>query len=348
MNLLHVFKSVNVSVTSLVLLAIVANVAVAGHWDEENNPSAIEQYTGQKLIYKLQQLPTSGRLENKPWPDTYWPTRNNGIAWDWSGEGSPAGKFDKAKGDGSGIAIKEWFRTRGIFARTAPDWAGICHGWAPAALNFEEPGTCDYNGVHFYSGDIKALLDLMQGNYNPLENCQVGGRSGTGVSERRVVNADEDNVINDINPGAFHLIIANSIGRYQQGFVMDKDGGGEVWNQPTEGFKVLKMVPKSVDRSLAAAGTVKEYEVETDVIYTDEEGPSKEPVVEKKGEADKEFRKHWSLKYILETDAQDNIIGGRWLQADHPDFIWFSKRAEFPEPFGKTLKAIYQKSLQNK
>lgn len=335
---------------TITLSSLNLSTVSAGGFDKNNDPSVVEPYLGLHLKTNLNELPRSGQLKGKkrPWTCDYWASKFHGIARNWSGEGSPAKKFDKVAG--TSIASQEWFRTGGMFSRLRAAWEGICHGWAPAAIHFEEPGSCVYKGVTFHSGDIKALLSLMQGNYNKNPNCQVGTRCGTNnIRASDVINARSDNAVNDINPGAFYILLANGIALNDLGFVMDRTAGNEVWNQPVEGYKVISSrLLATVDRSVAAANTAKEVEMEIDVTYTSEMEPNKEPENEKAGEPDKEFRTHIQYKFILELDRNNEIIGGRWLSEDHPDFVWFSKKAEFPAPFGQTLKEIYEQSLINK
>ena len=66
----------------------------ADAWNFSNNPERFQM----SFVYKYSELPTAGRAEQTPWPDTYWPTYMDGANWRWQGVGelSPLEKFDKA------------------------------------------------------------------------------------------------------------------------------------------------------------------------------------------------------------------------------------------------------------
>ena len=46
----------------------------------------------------------------------------------------------------------------------------------------------------------------------------------------------------DTNPGAFHVVLTNFIGRLNRSFIIDKTRDLEVWNQPVYSYesKILK------------------------------------------------------------------------------------------------------------
>lgn len=103
-------------------------------------------------------LPLEGQIApgTKSWSSSYWPSRKAGIANRWNSPNqetfkysspsreqvakmsidqlktlSPAEKYDLLLGDYS-YPTKQmaW----GSSSPRAKDWAGICHGWAPAAM----------------------------------------------------------------------------------------------------------------------------------------------------------------------------------------------------------------------
>lgn len=360
-------------------------------WNATNDPAQMERagFTKGKLIYDVNHLPISGRLSKKPWPDTYWPSRFHGIAWRWRGDVvykgknflglplkdsrfsyddirqmsqedidrlSPAEKYDLYQGDYSRWTLYngEMRRTWNAFA--AKMWTGICHGWSPAAIRYKEPHSIrvrnrDGIDILFTSSDIKALLSRWEATHSGSV-CQVGGRCGISSITMSDMHGDKNSSINDVNPGSFHILLTNMIGLKDTGFVMDRDPGKEVWNQPVEGFKSTFLEEKSPDKD-AAKGTVREFVVNTDVIYTNElenqggaPSPSDNPQVEAKGEADKVFRKHMNLNYILELDRENKIIGGRWLQVEHPDFVWCSTGTPF-SGYEAGIKELYEMATRD-
>jgi len=122
------------------------------HWNAANDP--VQLLSGNYVV-TLSSLPTEGELNWKPWADSYWPSKQGGLAYRWreAEEGhsyqpvkpslasslgasqisrlSPAEKFDIFVGDSSmPLHTNE-------AERTSPNdgaWFGICHGWTPASL----------------------------------------------------------------------------------------------------------------------------------------------------------------------------------------------------------------------
>lgn len=70
-------------------------------WNTINDPNRFAQFAAKDFKKKPEELPLSGQSSNTPWPDTYWPTAENGINARWSGDDgvngfSPAEKYDLA------------------------------------------------------------------------------------------------------------------------------------------------------------------------------------------------------------------------------------------------------------
>jgi hypothetical protein len=154
-------------------------------WNSTNNPERL-QWDFERDFYAL---PLEAKLDIVPWADSYWPATRGGIGnrWNGSGEGfgfsgpsleslsnmsqreleslSPAEKYDIFVGN------YDYPTLRGEQKRNSPiasSWEGICHGWAPASINFIEPNSVTLEGaggirVPFGSSDIKALLSFYQG-----------------------------------------------------------------------------------------------------------------------------------------------------------------------------------------
>lgn len=359
-------------------------------WNEGNDPEKIAKETNYNFEYNFNSLPPEGQLSKKPWTDDYWPTHKRGLAHRWQGELkpvqhekesdnefrvrkkkkkffseqeilymsedernklSPAEKYDIINGD------YKYTLTKREFKRTkpnAPHWVGICHGWAAAALLFDEPESCKMDlgpsggasdgrpKLPFASSDVKALLSLMQGDYNPSgEEFFAGTRCNKKRTEIDWKNSQHDN---DINAGAFHVIMANRIGALNKGFIFDRTKDSEVWNQPVEGFKSRVIKEKAPDKDKAAPETVKEIVIESVVSYTTEVKPHTDAL--NNGERI-EFVVDRPYEYILELDDQDNIIGGRWISKEYPDFVWSQSKAPFAGLF-KNLQNVYSKSTKER
>jgi hypothetical protein len=264
---------------------------------------------------------------------------------------SPAEKYDIINGD------YDYTLTKSELARTredAPKWEGVCHGWAAAAVHFAEPSTCKMGfgprsfllqqaKIPFASSDTKALLSLLQGNYNTDETTYF---AGTRCHDDKTKKSDEEwhKTVDaqDINAGAFHVILANKIGLQDKSFVFDRTVDAEVWNQPIESFKTRVVKEQEPDLKLSAPGTKKELVVQSYVGYTIEIDAHVEP----KNDGDRsEFVYEQPYDYILELDEAGKIIGGRWISDNHPDFVWMNNKAKFVGLFDK-LKHVYDKSTR--
>ena len=352
-------------------------------WNELNAPQII---TGADMVTKFSKLPLSGVVKMKGWSDTYWPTYQGGISFRWQTDefgydlipgnttgktfdtASPAEKYDLALGRFDFPTVMSE-RQRTEVMKTVegspeyqagfeiPTWYGLCHGWAPASQNFQEPTkpvTLDVSGdnkVIFYPSDIKALLIYYQqydGNRSTRtvfagERCnedfkKLEERAAAGEITKAEVDAAKNSPeCRDVNAGMLHLVLANEIAIKRQGLVMDRTRDGEVWNQPINGYE--SQVLQEVDTASpgAAAGTVKEVLVQTLVDFTVETGPSVNPI----GAYEQGAR----YAYWLELDKKGNIIGGRWESTARPDFL-FRESAPIFQGYFKRLEQIYKASLE--
>ena len=245
-----------------------------GAWNTANSPSHWQS----GYEYRFDQLPLEGGMtDHTPWSDTYWPSYQAGIAARWNQKGSngfkykllnedqvralaqeelaelsPAEKYDIFMGRFDYPTVK---MVRGKTSASAQSWAGICHGWSPAALNHLEPApvlvTSDSGiAVPFGSDDVKALMDEYYAN-NEQQTQFLGTRcqkGGGGIRGFLGVFTSSD-ACDDVNAGALHVILTNELGIRHQGFVADVDRGRQVWNQPVYGF-----VSRVVERARAFQG----------------------------------------------------------------------------------------------
>lgn len=315
-------------------------------WDPANDPLHLgpEFNRNANALPKEASLP-SGKL---PWSDTYWPTREGGIAARWrdtveSGfdyelrtkeqvaalslkereKLSPAEKYDIYMGRFDYPLVKgERWRT----SPESPSWFGLCHGWAIAALLYPEPKPVVLKGpsgieVPFGSSDVKALLTYFQGEIASSRTYFLGARCEADGSNPDDMRRPE---CRDTNAGSFHVVIANQIGVKKEGFVIDKNRGQEVWNHPVFAFKTTygDSQPPSPG---AAPNAVKETSVRTRVKYASEIGPMWEPVLG----TDFQYDATVEYEYRIEIDANGNIVGGEWDVEDRPDFMWRQDKTRF-------------------
>tara|TARA_Y100000780_G_scaffold226709_1_gene241301 strand:+ start:125097 stop:126500 length:1404 start_codon:yes stop_codon:yes gene_type:complete len=281
---------------------------------------------------------------------------------------SPAEKYDAymylATGKNNGFKL-----TRDVLNMTSPHsayWEGICNGWSSAALEFKEPKpqSISANGVtiNFGSSDLKALLShyhaAITNNWATAKKSntgRVGNRCDTefpkeawfikdGVEYYKkiengkiVINKAPPECV-DTNPGAFHIVMANLIGLQNQGFVAEVVRDSEVWNQPVYKYET-KIISETDQVQYGTRGAVKQVEVETAMHYANDGGR----MFWIADGSDDEFYAWWeqttgtanyrsdkkNLRYILDLDRNNNIIGGRWLSYERPDFLWLKKQRGF-------------------
>jgi hypothetical protein len=338
-----------------------ALLVLGDKWDESNDPSTWNS----SFQFKLDKLPTTGQSSKIPWSDTYWPSYKGGIANRWQDETnnspgfqyklykleelkngsvdlnilSPAEKFDifNSRYDYP-LLNSEWHRTHPSDA----SWEGICHGWTPAAIYYEEPKNVTLKNkdgleIQFGSSDVKALLSyfLAQFASGHEETQFIGERCNTDIQENPE-KADSPECA-DANAGTFHVMLTNMIGLAGKAFTSDIDRSIEVWNQPLTKYEYT-LGNTSEPTNTSAPGTVKVQSVSLTMYYVKETYPSAtahEPLILN--------RKH---DYVLDLDADGNILGGSYdeNQSDRVDFMWSE---EVPAFFGDLERrdTIYKASF---
>jgi hypothetical protein len=216
-------------------------------------------------------------------------------------------------------------------------WFGLCHAWVPAAMLEDRPlRTIEYNGVTFHLGDLEALIITA---YNRAGADMIGGRCNDKDKE---IERDEqgrptDVGCRDTNAGTLHVIMANYLGINRTAFAEDRTFDYEVWNQPVVAYDITKMEELTAAQAQAKIGLEGEmytitpdaaffYDVNASMTYITESHASTEP-------ADaSQFERTDRYTYILELDADRNVIGGEWYgnsSRKHPDFLWSPRRANY-------------------
>lgn len=327
-------------------------------WDPNNAPSRLE-WNAERDFSKL---PLQARSAILPWSDTYWPTHRGGLAWRWAGNGagfdytlltkeqlasfrreqladlSPAEKYDILMGRYDYPLVKaEWRRTN----PQAESWEGLCHGWAPASINYREPEPITFTNsdgikVPFGSSDVKALLILYHGEaFTPHPprrflglRCEedLARSPGSGTSPE----------CRDTNAGSFHVLLAHYVGKLKVPLVADITRDAEVWNHPIYSYesRIINVTPPSQG---AAPGTVREVWLRTKIDYVREGNPrwGTNLGTTYNLTGSDEYR------YRVELDADDRIIGGEWGTSARPDFLWVQKRPAF-SGYYKRLGELYE------
>lgn len=329
-----------------------------GAWNGWNNPLKMD--AGFELNFDV--LPKSGNLESAglAWPGFYWANNKGGIAHRWRAsysndfeysspgrdralsldqasinELSPAEKYDLLMGRYDYPTVSTvWGQTR----EGHKEWYGICHGVSPSSLNHPEPMThtltnADGINITFFSSDIKALLAYYYAKVSDSKTVQIGKRCFV-AGWLPVFNRADG--CNDVNPGSFHVIMANRLGLEGKGFIADMERYAAVWNHAAVKYSSKVLETSSYVRR-ASVGSVQRVKVRSSVLYSASVQPSEEAILgTDNAKYDERVYTYW-----LDLNAQGHILGGEWVSADRPDFLWIKEKAEF-SGYWSGLKQVYK------
>jgi hypothetical protein len=110
-------------------------------------------------------------------------------------------------------------------------WYGHCNAWAAAAIMEPEPRQDTVvSEIPFTAADVKAYLTEL---YMEIQSSFYGSRNDYHDDEEARGEID----FKDVTPATFHINFADRIGNKDQGFVIDRHTGSEVWNQPVRAFR---------------------------------------------------------------------------------------------------------------
>lgn len=340
---------------SFILSAPLYSAPVKLHeaWEDISKPEIMSYF----YTNRMQELPLAGKVANEKryWSGDYWALRKGSINFRWysqkkSGfnlkspsleearkmtipelaELSPSEKYDLFTGRYDYPLKNEVSK---IADPKAELWEGMCHGWSPATMNHNEPTpklmrNPDGIEIPFGSTDIKALISYYYAyNYRAPDTHQVGRRCFKGP----FLNNEKD-CKEDLNAGAFHIILSNRIGIDGNGFIADLERFKEVWNHPITSYQSTVMGEVPPD-SQVAPGTTKVLKVKTEITYLDENGHDWHPVIG----TNKQAYKNLTYLYNLELNNQGEIIGGLWTSKLRPDFLWIMNR---PRRFEGTMNRL--------
>lgn len=266
---------------------------------------------------------------------------------------SPAEKYDLLVGDKNFSLTnidkkygQRWIEEDG----TVADWMGICHGWAIASYaspritrSIEVLASDGQTRIKFHADDLRALLSLKWSSSNSFPVRYIGGRCNAHDSNDEVRKDEKtgkiiDDRCFDTNPGTWHVVIANKIGRYNESFIMDATFDREVWNHPLYAYNTTFYNPITlkagsltdsivpIDERWQALDPFAEVRnkdrhatqiviVAMDVSYVVETEPRHGVPVE-------DLVTTVTYRYDLELDVDNKIVGGEWYTNLHPDFLW--------------------------
>ncbi len=279
---------------------------------------------------KFDDLPAEAEVPNdkKPYYGSYYGEAGGGTNVAMTGGKSPLQKYDQAFAGGQDRA-SAWEREK--HSSKDVSWAGHCNGLAAASQRHpvEPKKSVVRNGVTFDRKDIKALLAEI---YMSADYEFLGGNRCEGNVESRANRKPGTEAVmgtcEDINPGTFHAAMANWVGRKKYPLILDLSANLEVWNHPM--FKYVTLEKRVLSETEARQwsdgnnggdyvfnpAAVKFVYVKTRITYT--HAPAQEVL-------DTPSPREQDLAYILELDANGDILGGEWIgesAKQHPDFMW--------------------------
>lgn len=312
-------------------------------WESISDPEIMSYFFTRDFAL----LPLSGTVadKNKYWSGDYWALNKGNINYRWNAkkkigfnlkspskdyvrrmsipelsELAPSEKYDLFTGNYD-------YPLKNEVARVAADsqaeiWEGICHGWSPASMNHEEPTpklmtNPDGIEIPFGSTDIKALISYYYAyGFEVPDTHQMGRRCYQGPWFNNQRDCYED-----LNAGAFHIVLANRLGIDGKGFIADLHRYKEVWNHPITSYQ-SRVIGFGKPKRDSAPGTVKTINVSTVMTYVDEDGHDWRPVIG----TPKQFYKKVTYQYSLDLNNSGTIIGGEWISKLRPDFLWLKGR----------------------
>lgn len=307
----------------------------------------------------FEKLPLQGASGDaqKLWASDYWANKKGSINYRWNApkptgfklvsptreqalvmgqaeiaQLAPTEKLDLLNGTYDYPIKKE---VNEIANPSTPLWHGICNGWAPASLNHNEPTpktltSVDGISIPFGSSDIKALLSYYYAFRHDVSSThQMGKRCNFFIGP----NCDED-----LNAGAFHVVLTNKVGLEQKSFIADVERSRQVWNHTVKNYSTTIVNPYMSPAKDSAKGTMRRIQVKTVMTFVSAiKKNSWEPVMGTENHIDDVK----NLEYTLDLDAYGRIIGGEWVSKARPDFIWTMEKATtFGGPFSRVSEML--------
>jgi hypothetical protein len=331
----------------MLYLAIFLNHALAMKSDEAWHSYSDPTILSQNFETRFFLLPKAGQLNSLTnyWSGDYWPLKLGMIDYRWKDRNhklpahldfskiaalsieelnllSPAEKLDLLNAD-SIFSIKNQIRSQ--IPYSPKSWEGLCDGWASASIHHQEPSAkilTNSQGVKipFDSSDIKALLSYYYSQF-------VDHKGFIGKRCENSFPRNNSNCTQDLNAGAFHIIISNFIGLDQRAIVADLKRFNQVWNHPIVGYesKIIQEIPGQ--KSDSAPGTFRRVKLKSKIYYIAESINHSQPVLGTSLQNEKSI----TFTYTLDLDQYGLIIGGEWESFDRPDFLWVPGKVEIFE-----------------
>ncbi|MCM2348612.1 MAG: hypothetical protein NDI69_01245 [Bacteriovoracaceae bacterium] len=215
---------------------------------------------------------------------------------------SPAEKFDLAFGRYDYPLKKEVYS---LLEQDAPFSEDLRSGWIMASIHHSEPTPKVIENPHrisipFGSSDIKALLSYYYQHIHKRSDIQQMGKD------------------DELDAGAFHVILANNIGVRNESFLVDLDQSEKVMGHPVKSY-AYRIEEEQQPDGHAPSGSLKVLKIRLKVNYLASTlQNSWEPI---HGTALQALIAR-EYQYLIYLNVNNEILGGKWLSEERPDFLW--------------------------
>ncbi|MBC7661897.1 MAG: hypothetical protein H7249_19570 [Chitinophagaceae bacterium] len=278
---------------------------------------------------------------------------------------SPAEKLDLYLGNKDwAFTKKERHRTLeqtnadGSKRSTIPEWEGMMHAWSEASIQFDPVGPVtlkskDGKTVTFEAQDMYSLLSLfvheqapkpevLAALCNPADMQELAAGAGP-YSFENSKQALRRRHCTPIDAAKFHLVLANQIGKLNEGFIIDRDHQGEIMNNPVVAYET-RIIEDATAKKLAE-DQPRTLHLRTVLFLTAETTAAALDTSNDDYPYDSE-----SYDYEIDLDGKGNVVKGRWLSANNaeanaaiPDFMWKASPVWLNGP----VKSIYDQARQS-
>lgn len=258
---------------------------------------------------------------------------------------APAEKYDLYLSDYDfSFSSAEWQSVSEQFAFVGQIsmWEGSCHGWSTAAINEPRPAheinVMSLDGkylIPFYPHDLKALASRLWANSLVQDHTVFEGNRCNNKDPKADPRTGHitDGTCLGVNPGDFHVSVMEMIGNRKTSFVINRSYNTQIWNQPVAGYEMKYFNPitdktgelaQSVVSSEHYADPFKSFRsplarsivgVEMKLKYISETTPNHDKTDTVKDDKVKTLK----LRYDLELDANNKVVGGEWRNSSDPE-----------------------------
>ena len=308
----------------------------SGNTEVEMSDKVYREIWGSNPVKEFRLLPMQGSVpeDKKPHSGHWYPTTRQAL-----NTTDVLIKYDKAFHNASQTNDYRAYSWERLHRNSPVEWHGLCNGYAASSLRHREPlydvnvKTLSGEEILFTRKDIKGLLT---GLYMGVRYRFLGGVRCED-DPKKPLPPERRSACDDINPGLFHVVLANWIGLRNQAIIFDRNADEQVWNfplysfssvaQPIKPAEAMKAIGEPALVYLKNSDAHKLLLVTTTITYAD--AVNEEEILEATVDGNEIY------KYIIELDESGHIIGGEWAFesiTEHPDFLWVPLRPLYRGP----------------